>query len=111
MDMQELGVDEDKLARDRARLAEAGITVPNASSEPYNGDAHIGVAHNPRRKRSDAGTKRTPKPDQPAGKLSREQVDTLEGLIEAREEAARVYLAAQNAYTAFLEQITANTTR
>jgi hypothetical protein len=65
----------------------------------------------PRAPRRDKGTHRPAKAEQPAGKLSREQIDILEGMIEEREEAARVYLAAQKAYGAFLEQITANTGR
>jgi hypothetical protein len=110
LDMQELGVDEAKLATDRARLAEAGITVPNG--------AEHGTGFDPppksRRTRSDAGTKRTPKPEQPAGKLSREQVAHIDVLrvaiqeaAEAADQAGKVYLDAQAAFYGYLEEITA----
>jgi hypothetical protein len=47
------------------------------------------------------------KPAAPAGKLSKEQVEKLDHLIEVREHASDAYLAAQQAYTDFLEEITA----
>ena len=67
-----------------------------------------------RRTRSDAGTKRTPKPEQPAGKLSREQVAHIDVLrvaiqeaAEAADQAGKVYLDAQAAFYGYLEEITA----
>ena len=72
------------------------------------------VPPKPRRTRSDAGTKRTPKPEQPAGKLSREQVAHIDVLrvaiqeaAEAADQAGKVYLDAQAAFYGYLEEITA----
>ena len=61
----------------------------------------------PRAPRSDKGTHRPPKAEQPAGKLSREQVDGLEQLIEEREMAKSEYLKAQERYQSYLDEITA----
>jgi hypothetical protein len=41
------------------------------------------------------------------GKLSREQVNQLDALIAAREEAKAAYIEAQEAYQAYLAEITA----
>ena len=69
----------------------------------------VGLLKNPttRKKRADAGKPRPPKAEQPAGKLSREQVDTLDTLVAARDQAANRYLDAQKAYADFLQEITA----
>ena len=55
--------------------------------------------------RSDKGTHR-PKPAA-EGRLSWEQIERLDELIAAREEAKIAYLRAQEAYFAYLQEITA----
>ena len=60
-----------------------------------------------RRTRSDAGTKRTPKPEQPAGKLSGQQIAELDQLRDQMESDKFDYLKSQAAYYAFLDGIRA----
>jgi hypothetical protein len=96
---------------DEERAIDVAAATPRVTAILHPNAADPAAPKPPRAPRSDKGTHRPAKAEQPAGKLSREQIDILEGLIEEREEAARVYLAAQKAYGAFLEQITANTER
>ena len=65
------------------------------------------AAPKPRRTRSDAGTKRTPKPEQPAGKLSGHQIAELDQLRDQMESDKFDYLKSQAAYYAFLDGIRA----
>jgi hypothetical protein len=64
------------------------------------------VPPKPRRTRSDAGTKR-PKPEQPAGKLSGQQIVEMDQLRDQMESDKFDYLKSQAAYYAFLDGIRA----
>jgi hypothetical protein len=68
----------------------------------------------PRAPRRDKGTHRPAKAEQPAGKLSREQIARIDQLREAMEQgkeaverAGSAYLDVQKAYFDYLEELTA----
>ena len=92
---------------DEERVIDVAAATPRVNAILHPNAADPTAPKPPRAPRRDKGTHRPPKAEQPAGKLSREQMARFDELLAARDEARTTYLEVQAALLAFREEIIA----